>query len=327
MKGDRISKPLNSIYKKMKCSIIIRAFNEENHIGKLIKGIKNQKTSSEIEIILVDSGSTDNTVNIAEKEGVIIVSITPEEFSFGYALNIGCEKATGDILLFASSHVYPVYNNWIEKILDPFKKENVALVYGRQIGDENSKFSEKRLLAKWFPATSNYNQLHPFCNNANAAIRKSLWLNQQYDETITGLEDLAWAEKILQKGFHLFYEAEAIIVHVHEETPKKIFNRYYREAIAFKRISPYAKFSIFDLCYLSFTNIISDYYYAIKEMVFIKNVIDIPLFRILQFYGTWKGYHHSGNMDSSIRTRFYYPNNFLRKQKKTKIEANKINYE
>jgi prophage antirepressor-like protein len=88
---------------------------------KKLKGIKNQKTSSEIEIILVDSGSTDNTVKIAEKEGVIIVSITPEEFSFGYALNIGCEKATGDILLFASAHVYPVYNNWIEKILEPFK--------------------------------------------------------------------------------------------------------------------------------------------------------------------------------------------------------------
>lgn len=311
----------------MKCSIIIRAFNEEKHIGKLIKGIKNQKTTYEIEIILVDSGSTDNTIQIAKNEGAIIVSIKPEEFSFGYALNIGCEKANGEILLFASAHVYPVYNNWIEKMLEPFNKNNVALVYGRQIGDKLSKYSEKRLLTKWFPSTSNYHQLHPFCNNANAAIRKSLWNEQHYDETLTGLEDLAWAEKILQKGYHLFYEAEAIIVHVHEETPKKVYNRYFREALAYKRISPYARFSIFDFIYLSITNIISDYYYSIKEMVFFKNILDIPIFRILQFYGTWKGYHHSGNMDNSLRTRFYYPNNFLRKQKTTKIEANKIHYE
>ncbi len=311
----------------MKCSIIIRAFNEEKHIGKLIKGIKNQICSAEIEIILVNSGSTDNTAEIAKNEGAIVVNIKPEEFSFGYALNIGCKKASGDILLFASAHVYPVYNNWIEKMLEPFKKDNVALVYGRQIGDDASKYSEKRLLIKWFPPTSNYNQLHPFCNNANAAIRKSLWLEQHYDETLTGLEDLAWAEKILQKGFHLIYEAEAIIVHVHEETPKKVYNRYYREAIAFKRISPYAKFSLIDFVYLSFTNILSDYYYAIKEFTIFKNIIDIPVFRVLQFFGTWKGYHHSGNMDNTIRTRFYYPNNFLRKQKSLKIEANKINYE
>ncbi len=310
----------------MKCSIIIRAFNEEKHIGKLIQGIKQQNTSAEVEIILVDSGSTDDTVDIAKREGVTVVSIKSEEFSFGFALNIGCEKATGDIFLFASAHVYPVYTNWLEKMLESFEKKNVALVYGRQIGDHQSKYSEKRLMAKWFPMVSNYNQLHPFCNNANTAVRRSLWEEQNYDETLTGLEDLAWAEKMLEKGYHLVYEAEAVIVHVHEETPKKIFNRYFREAIAFKRIRPYAKFNIFDMVYLSFTNIISDYFYAIKDRVFFKNLIDIPVFRILQFYGTYRGYHHSGNMDNSLRTRFYYPTNFLKSQGTKNVEANKVNY-
>ena len=311
----------------MKCSIIIRAFNEDKHIGKLIKGIKNQQTSAEIEIILVDSGSNDKTVEIAEKYGVIIVTIKPEEFSFGYALNIGCEKATGEYLLFASAHVYPIYTNWIEKMLTPFKDENVALVYGRQTGYEKSKYSEKRLLAKWFPEVSNYNQHYPFCNNANTVVRKSLWESNKYDETLTGLEDLAWAENILKDGYHIAYESEAAIVHVHEETPKKVYNRYYREAIAFKRIRPYARFNFFSFLYLSSTNIISDYYYSIKDLVFFRNIIDIPVFRIVQFYGTWKGYHYSGNVDNSLRTKFYYPNNFLKKKKKPNIDANKVNYE
>lgn len=310
----------------MLCSIIIRAFNEERHIGKLLKGIQSQLTDHEVEVLVVDSGSTDQTINIATAMGAKIVHILPEEFSFGFALNKGCEAANGEVLLFASAHVYPVYTNWIEKMAEPFKNPKVALVYGRQIGYENSKYSEHRLLAKWFPAVSNYNQTHPFSNNANTAIRKSLWAEQQYDESLTGLEDLDWAEKILKKGYKLVYEAEATIVHVHEETPQKVYNRYFREAIAFKRIVPYAKFRIWDLVYLSVTNIISDYYFSIVDGVFLKNIIDIPAFRLFQFFGTYKGYNHSGNINNSLRTKFYYPTNFLKKQKPVEISAQKIEY-
>jgi rhamnosyltransferase len=310
----------------MKCSIVIRSFNEDKHIGKLLKGIQKQLCSYEVEVILVDSGSTDSTVKIAEGMGAKIVNISPEDFSFGYALNVGCALASGEFLVFVSAHVYPVYTNWLQNMLDPFTDEKIALVYGRQIGDEYSKFSEKRLLNKWFPAISNHNQLHPFSNNANAAIRKSLWVEQPYDESLTGLEDLDWGNKIISKGYKIAYEADAVIVHVHEETPKKVFNRYYREAIAFKRIMPHARFKFLDFIFLSTTNILSDYYFAMREKVFIRNIIDIPVFRILQFFGTYKGYRYSGNIDSSLRTRFYYPTNFLRKQTKPTAKFEKIDY-
>lgn len=310
----------------MVCSIIIRAFNEEKYIGRLIKGIQNQLTNHEIEVILVDSGSTDRTVAIAKSMGVKVVSILPEEFSFGFALNKGCDSAKGDILLFASAHVYPVYANWVDKMLESFNDSKVALVYGRQVGYEGSKYSEHRLLAKWFPEFSNYNQSHPFSNNANTAIKKSLWIDQPYDETLTGLEDLDWAAKILKKGHKVVYEAEAVIVHIHEETPKKILNRYYREAIAYKKIFPFAKFGLWDFFYLSISNIISDYYFSIVDRVFLKNIFDIPMFRILQFYGTLKGYRHSGNIDNYLRTKFYYPTNFFKRQTPQKITAPKIHY-
>ena len=133
------------------CSIIIRSFNEEKHIGKLIEGIKRQTLYKDTEVILVDSGSTDDTVKIASQSGVKIVPIAPEEFSFGRALNKGCEVAQGTYLLFASAHVYPVYTDWIEKMLQPFKDEKIALVYGKQIGNEVTKYSESQLFKKWFP--------------------------------------------------------------------------------------------------------------------------------------------------------------------------------
>ncbi|WP_128548349.1 glycosyltransferase [Larkinella soli] len=299
----------------MKCSIIIRAFNEEQHIGKLLNGISQQDTKASVEVILVDSGSKDNTVRIAESYGARIVKIRPEEFSFGRALNIGCRHATGDFLIFASAHVYPVYTSWIDQMLKPFVDPAVALSYGRQIGNRQSKYSEQQLFAKWFPAVSNYDQRIPFCNNANTAIRRSLWEELPYDETVTGLEDLHWANEILHRGYKIAYDADATIVHVHEETPRKVLNRYYREAIAFKRLKPHARFTLWDFAYLSVSNILSDYVTAVQEGVFWQHVAEIPVFRTLQFWGTYKGYRYHGTLDRSLRERFYYPNEILRREK------------
>ncbi len=297
----------------MTCSIIIRAFNEEKHLGKLLDGIARQETPHAVEVILVDSGSTDRTVRIAQDRGVRVVHIRPEEFSFGRALNFGCRYATGNVLLFASAHVYPVYTNWLEAMLDPFADPAVALTYGRQIGNHQSKFSEQQLFAKWFPGQSNYDQRIPFCNNANAAIRRSVWETLPYDETLTGLEDLHWASAVLDRGHRIAYEADAVMVHVHEETPRKVFNRYYREAMAFKRLKPHARFSLLDAAYLTLTNILSDGVAATRDGVFWRHAAEIAWFRTLQFWGTYQGYRSVGTLDRTLRERFYYPNEFLRR--------------
>ena len=67
----------------MNCSIVIRAYNEEKHIGRLLQGIR-QQTIKDVEIILVDSGSTDETVSVAASFGARIVRIPSAEFTFGY---------------------------------------------------------------------------------------------------------------------------------------------------------------------------------------------------------------------------------------------------
>jgi rhamnosyltransferase len=308
------------------CSIIIRAFNEEKFIKRLLDGIQKQELASKVEVILVDSGSTDATVDIAKDYNVKIVSIKPEEFSFGRALNIGCCAASGEIMIFASAHVYPIYTDWVHRMIKPFNDPKVALVYGRQVGDENSKYSEIQLFKKWFPDSSNINQEHPFCNNANAAIRKEYWEKHKYDENLTGLEDLDWANKILKLGYKISYDAKATIVHVHEETPKKIYNRYYREAIAIKNIFPNQKFSFFDFIWLSISHVIIDYVFAIKEQVFFKNILQIPIFRVIQFWGTFKGYQFKNNVSFTLKKRFYYPKNFFYKSSTEEEKQELIKY-
>ena len=72
------------------------------------------------------------------------MNIAKSEFSFGRALNRGCAAASGDILLFASAHVYPVYDPYVEHLVSAFDRGGVAIAYGRQVGDERTKFSESR---------------------------------------------------------------------------------------------------------------------------------------------------------------------------------------
>jgi rhamnosyltransferase len=158
----------------MKCSIVIRAYNEEKHIGRLLEGIR-QQTVKDAEIILVDSGSTDETVSIAESFGARIVRIPSEEFTFGRSLNFGIQAATREFIVIASAHVHPVYPDWLEGLLRPFGDERVALTYGKQRGPDSAKYPEQQVYHQWYPDASKPDQPTAFCNNANAAILRSLW--------------------------------------------------------------------------------------------------------------------------------------------------------
>jgi len=289
-----------------RASIIIRCYNEAEHIGKLLHGLEEQ-TMQDFEVVLVDSGSTDGTVEIAESFDVEeIVYIEPENFSFGRALNYGCDAASGEFCVIASAHVYPKRDDWLEQLLEKFE-EDIALVYGKQRGNEVTTFSENQIFKQWFPEHDVERQQHPFCNNANAAIRRELWEEYPYDEQLTGLEDLDWAKRIQKAGYDISYASEAEIVHVHDETAKQVFNRYRREAYAHKQILPNQSFSLFDFLRLSITNVLSDWKAALDEEEFIENVFEIPKFRVLQFWGTYRGFAKDGPIPDRLWQRFYYP--------------------
>jgi len=291
--------------KLVNCSIVIRAYNEEKHIGRLLEGIQHQ-TLKDVEIVLVDSGSTDGTVSVAESFGARIVRIPSSEFTFGRSLNSGIRAATRELVVIASAHVYPVYPDWLASLLYPFEDNRVALTYGKQRGPDSAKFSEQQIFHQWYPDVSRPRQETAFCNNANAAIQRSLWEKNPYDETLTGLEDLAWAKWVKEQGYDIAYVAEAEIIHVHNETPRGVFNRYRREAMAFKQIHPEANFNYYDFVRLTTMNILSDVWHAARERVLWKNIASIFWFRFMQFYGTRLGYRESGLLTPQLREIFYY---------------------
>jgi rhamnosyltransferase len=286
--------------------VVIRCLNEERHIGRLLAGLERQ-TCRPDQIVVVDSGSTDATLDIVSRYTSDIAHIKKDEFSFGRALNIGCEAASTDLLVFVSAHVYPIYDSYLERLTTPFADPEVVLTYGRQVGDHRTKYSESRIMLKWFPATSIPRQDHPFCNNANAAIRRSAWLEQHYDEELTGLEDIAWAKSAQQRGHAISYVAEAPVVHVHEEAWKQTLNRYRREAIAYKRIVGERHLKPLEAVALTAGNTVSDYLHAAREGVLLSNLAGIPSFRFAQFLGAWQGHSHTDHVSEGLKRRLYYP--------------------
>lgn len=306
------------------CSIVIRAFNEEKHISKLLDGIQHQSLK-DIQIILVDSGSTDQTVQIAQQYGVEIVSILPQDFTFGRSLNLGISHAKADFVIFASAHVYPVYPDWLEKLMEPFADQKVAISYGKQRGMETTQYSEHRIFEHWFPDITTTNQNHPFCNNANAAIRKKFWELHAYNETLPGLEDLEWAKWAYEQGYKIAYVAEAEIIHVHNESWRGISNRYRREGMAFKMIYPQEQFGLIDLFRAFFSNVKNDLMVAKRDKILKDVWKSVVGFRWNQFYGTYLGYHQSGPLTWQLKQTFYYPRNGKLAKKKER-EVKPIHY-
>ncbi len=287
-------------------SIIIRAYNEAAHIGKLMRGIAAQRVLPR-EVILVDSGSTDDTVAIAKAHGARVVHLAKQEFTFGRALNLGCEAATGEILVFASAHVYPVHDAWLEILTAPFSDPRVAVSYGGQRGGISNKYSEHRIFERWFPLERAVPQKGYFCNNANCAVRRSTWEQLRYDETLTGLEDLDFAKRAQASGAWVAYEPDALIIHVHEEKWSQVRNRYRREAMAMRLIDPEASFSFNNFVHLFFASLVSDYTAAMKEGVMRSEWLSILRFRFNHFWGTWQGYNGPSEVSHELRRRFYYP--------------------
>ena len=297
---------------QMRCSIVIRAYNEEKHIGRLLAGILAQ-TVRETEIILVDSGSTDATVAVASGYPVRVVSIAPEEFTFGRSLNRGCAAARADLIVIASAHVYPVYPDWLEQLLKPFEDPSVALTFGKQRGNATTKFSEHQILATWFPEKSGRLD-RPFCNNANAAIRRSLWSGRPYNEEVPALEDVEWASWAMAHGHTLAYVAEAEVIHVHDEDRRAVYNRYRREAMALKQIRPQERFRLTDLARLYASNVLMDGWHALHEGALLRKMGEIAWFRWMQLWGTYRGFSQSGPLTSQLKEAFYYPRSLSRKR-------------
>lgn len=208
-------------------SIIIRTKNEGKHIGRCLQQVYRQEYK-DFDVILVDSGSTDGTLEIAERFPIRLRTIRPESFTYGYGLNVGIEATQSPIIVSLSGHSIPYDNRWLGNLVRRFDDPQLAGAYSRQVCYPTSPIYEKIFVYSMFGHPVRIPWLSDlFFNNAAAAIRRDLWEQFPFDETVPGSEDHAWTLEARARGYKAIYAPDSIVIHSHEES----FPRFIRRRI------------------------------------------------------------------------------------------------
>lgn len=233
---------MHNSHTKPTVSYVIRTKNEECFIGKVLKQVY-QQTFKDFEVIIVDSGSADNTLNIVSKFPVKVYKIKPEDFNYSYALNYGISKSKGKFICIINGHSIVISDTWLADGLKNFEDEKVAGVTG-YVSKNYLAFINKSFGKFDFIFFKDKEVNVKTLTNTNAIIRKDLWESYPFDETLNGGEDYDWASEMLARGYNIIKDKKFSSFHSHivlGRRPRifeKIMWRKWREEID-RRKRPY----------------------------------------------------------------------------------------
>lgn len=210
-------------------SFVIRTFNEGAFIGRLFESLDSQvAVPHRRDITVVDSGSTDNTVEIARSRGVNLIEIPKASFHYSKALNLGIERSPGDLLVILSAHSIPCTDDWLARVVSHFDQPMVAGVFSRQVAWPGACWREVVRITNMYGDSQQVferggqRQSVPF-SNAASCIRRSVWKQQPFN--LPAAEDIEWATWAVSAGYQIVYEAGAAVYHSHDETPRQAARR------------------------------------------------------------------------------------------------------
>lgn len=232
-----------------KISIVIRTYNEEKHLNEVLNSLKNQ-TYKNYEIVMVDSESTDSTLEIAGKYNVKVIHIKKEDFNYSYASNIGVQNAVGDIVCFLSGHSVPVKETYLSDINEIFQDEKIGGCYGDVIALPDGSWVEKAFnglgyLKNKIKRKGNEVELetkiHPgifSCSNASA--RRNLLLKHPFAiELGRGGEDVEVAYRIIEDGYYIARVPEVLVMHSHGNNLFKFYKEVKNWATMYQDVLNY----------------------------------------------------------------------------------------
>lgn len=216
---------------KREFSVIIRTGNDQRYLPRLLNQLKKQSDYI-LEVLIVDSGSTDKTLIIAKEFNCRIIRIAHSDFSCSFALNVGIERAKADYLAVFSAHAIPVFDNFLEISQKYFALDKVAGIYGPCLPLDNASAVEQLFYGLGHikillpPKVVDSPQLGIMANT-NSLFRKKLWHNHPFDlKMVEGGEDAEWAIYHLNKGFKFVWEPKLAVYHSHGSTWSDFINQY-----------------------------------------------------------------------------------------------------
>ena len=202
--------------------VVIRTLDESALIGRCLETLAAQRGDFDLDVLVVDSGSTDATVEIARAHGARIMELAPGDFDYSTSLNRGIEEVVGDLVVSLSAHAIPTDEGWLEAITAPFESAEVAGVSTRQLPWPDAPWQEVKRLAQAFgeePRTFTLEDCRGILfSNAASAIRRSVW--QEHPFTLPAVEDFDWAQRVVGLGWSVVYEPRTAVYHSHRESPR-----------------------------------------------------------------------------------------------------------
>jgi len=284
---------------KKKVSIIIRTKNSSTIIDQTLKSLYSQ-TFKDFNLIIVDSGSVDDTLKKVSKYSHTVINIHPKDYHPGRVINYVLNKGTEDIIVFLNSDCVMLQPNTLQLLLDSLEDNKTDAVYARQVCRPEAHTWVKRDYEASFPNEKQPSWMH--FSLPLAAIRREVWLEIPFYTQSWASEDTKWAIDIKQKGYNIRYEKNALVMHSHNYNFQQLFNRKYVEGEADAYIfETKPNFSKGLKNYLG--SIYHDFKYHIKSHDF-SALLKIFLIRFVYHYshyqGLKKGFKRKKSKDNNL---------------------------
>ncbi len=214
---------------------------------RCLDAIAAQEIDDEVEIVVVDSSSTDGSVELARSYGARVQVIPAEEFNHGATRNLGVSLARGDVLAFTSHDAYATGCDWLARLVAPLREDpegTLAGTYGRQIPHVDARPPERYFLdflygpAPRLQSVSGPDDLSmqtTLFSNVNAAVRRSVMDRFSFVDDIILSEDQEWSRRVLLAGHSLAYVPAAAVHHSHPYNLAQAFRRFFDSGASAER--------------------------------------------------------------------------------------------
>ena len=229
-------------------TVIIPARDEARTLPRCLEGIQGQVYKGRVRILVIDSGSTDGTPDLAARLGAVVMRIPPEEFSHGRTRQRAAEKAQDELLVFTVADAVPADSSWLARLVAPLADPRVAGSFGVQAVPDGPGVDP---FARWvarkqerlgdrvelFPAKEDWDQLSPRrkrraanFDNCSSCVRRSLLLGGFPFPDVPYGEDMFWAAGVLRAGYGIARAPGARVVHYHRNSFAYLFRRMLLDA-------------------------------------------------------------------------------------------------
>lgn len=226
-------------------SIVLLTYNGMPVVTECFKMLLSQHYPSPVEVIHIDSGSTDDTVKVAAAHGITTRRISKRQFHHSRTRNLAATMAKNEIVVFVSQDAVPSSRQWLKNLIEPFVDPVVGGVYGRQIAPSHISLLRQYGLLYTYPQKREVRHLSDGMHgslpmfrfsNVNSAIRRDLVNRLCFDERAMVCEDHGMCRDILMAGYNIVYEPEAAVIHGHQRSLLEEFQWSFYNGCSLKRM-------------------------------------------------------------------------------------------